>query len=158
MRRELRLYNVLFPIWMLFLWPMVWLVILPGNFVIDSLVLLAVLAVLGCEGKGRVWKSSILPVWGIGFASDLIGAGVTLGLAYLLNWLAPQWNTFLFPGGQLLVLPGILTAGVLIYRLNRRFSFRKSGLTPEKVRRLSLALAVFTAPYTMLIPTEWLYR
>lgn len=157
MRREIRLYNVLFPVWMLFLWPMVWLVILPGNFVIDSLVLLAALAVLGCKRKGAVWKSSILAVWGIGFASDLIGAGITLGVMYLLERLAPAWNTFRIPGGQLMVLPGVLAAGTLIFGLNQRFSFRHAGLTREEIRRLSLALAVFTAPYTMLIPMEWIY-
>lgn len=157
MKREIRLYNVLFPIWMLFLWPSVWLIILPGNFIIDSLVLVIAMKALGYAGKKAVWKSAILPVWGIGFFSDLLGAGVTLGLMALLNQLAPQWNIYLIPGGQLLVLPGILAAGVTIYFLNRRFSFRRTALSLEQVRRLSLALALLTAPYTMLIPTEWIY-
>lgn len=157
MKRQLRLYNVLFPIWMLFLWPGVWLILLPGNFLIDSLVLLLAMSALGYAGRKAVWKSAILKVWGVGFAADLVGAGITLGLMLLLDRLVPQWNTFLFPGGQLLVLPGIVIAGVLIYLLNRRFSFRRTALTAEQIHRLSLALAVFTAPYTMLIPSEWIY-
>ena len=157
MKRQLRLYNVLFPIWMLFLWPGVWLILLPGNFLIDSLVLLLAMTALGYAGRKAVWKSAILKVWGVSFAADLIGAGITLGLMMLLDRLVPQWNTFLFPGGQLLVLPGIVIAGVLIYLLNRRFSFRRTALTAEQIHRLSLALAVFTAPYTMLIPSEWIY-
>lgn len=157
MKRQLRLYNVLFPIWMLFLWPGVWLILLPGNFLIDSLVLLLAMTALGYAGRKAVWKSAILKVWGVGFAADLVGAGITLGLMLLLDRLVPQWNTFLFPGGQLLVLPGIVIAGVLIYLLNRRFSFRRTALTAEQIHRLSLALAVFTAPYTMLIPSEWIY-
>lgn len=157
MKRQLRLHNVLFPIWMLFLWPGVWLILLPGNFLIDSLVLLLAMTVLGYAGRKAVWKSAILKVWGFGFAADLVGAGITLGLLLLLDWLVPQWNTFLIPGGQLLVLPGIAVAGALIYFLNQRFSFRRTELTGTQVHWLSLALAVFTAPYTMLIPSEWLY-
>lgn len=157
MRQQTRLYNVLFPVWMLFLWPSVWLILLPGNFLIDSLVLLLAMTALGYAGRRAVWKSAIVKVWGFGFAADLAGAAVTLVLWGLSDRLAPQWNVFLIPGGQLLVLPGIAVAGVLIYFLNRRFSFRKTQLTAGQIHRLSLALAVFTAPYTMLIPVEWIY-
>ena len=39
-KNNLRLYNILFPIWLFWLWPtVIWLVILPANFVIDTLVL-----------------------------------------------------------------------------------------------------------------------
>ena len=39
MKKEIKLYNVIFPIWMLILIPPLWLVVLPGNFLIDLLVL-----------------------------------------------------------------------------------------------------------------------
>ena len=32
--KDVRLYNVLFPFWMLMLFPTVWLIVLPGNFLI----------------------------------------------------------------------------------------------------------------------------
>ena len=35
MKKEVRLYNVLFPIWLLWIFPQVWLVLLPGNLLID---------------------------------------------------------------------------------------------------------------------------
>lgn len=158
MKKEVRLYNVLFPIWMFYFLPtFLWLLILPGNFIIDSLVLLAALAVFRCQAKPQVWKSSILKVWGFGFLADFIGAALVFALMLLLDKVAPGLNTFHIPGGQLIVLPGIALAGVLIYFLNQKFSFRKTGLTPEEIHRLSLALAVWTAPYTMLIPSEWIY-
>lgn len=50
-----------------------------------------------------------------------------------------------------------ILAGVLIYFLNRKFAFRKTGLAPEQIHRLALSLAIFTAPYTMLIPISWIY-
>ena len=39
MKREVRLYNVIFPVWLMFLFPQIWLIALPGNLVIDVLVL-----------------------------------------------------------------------------------------------------------------------
>ena len=154
MKRDIRLYNVLFPIWMFYLLPTVmWLIILPGNFLIDSLVLLAAMAVFHYDNKKVVWKRSILRIWGIGFLSDLLGAALTFPLMLIFE----SFDTFRFPGGQLIVLPGIALAGVLIYTLNKAISFKNCGLAPEQIRRLSLALAIFTAPYTMLWPVEWLY-
>lgn len=164
MKRETRLYNVLFPLWALLLFPAAWLYVLPGNFVIDSLVLVIAMAALHYTGKWAVWKSAILKVWVIGFAADLAGAGLTFGLLLLGGILRPTQMAdafaeaaYFMPGAQLLVLPGILLAGVLIYFLNRRFSFRKTALDPDQIRKLSLILAIFTAPYTMLIPSEWIY-
>ena len=47
--------------------------------------------------------------------------------------------------------------GLLLINRNRRFPFRKTGLDEGQVKKLSLALAIATAPYTLLIPIEWLY-
>ena len=155
---QTKLYNVLFPIWMFYFLPtVVWLILLPGNFLIDSLVLLAAMKVFGIAGKLTIWKRSILKVWLFGFAADFAGGGVVFALMLLLERLAPRLNTFLIPGGQIIVLPGIALAGWLIYLLNKTFSFRGTGLAEGEIRRLSLSLALWTAPYTMLIPVEWIY-
>lgn len=37
MKKEVRLYNVLFPIWLLWIFPQVWRFLLPGNLLIDCL-------------------------------------------------------------------------------------------------------------------------
>ena len=153
MKKEIRLYNILFPIWLFWLLPtIVWLIILPANFAIDSLVLILAMKYKGLENRTAIWKKSILKIWGIGFLSDLLGAALIFGLMLLLEAAAPGWDTFHFPGTTLLALPGAALAGVLIYFLNRRFSFQNCGLGPEQLRAVCLALAVFTAPYTMLIP------
>lgn len=34
-KKEIRLYNVILPIWMLWIVPPLWLIILPANFIID---------------------------------------------------------------------------------------------------------------------------
>lgn len=152
--KPVRLYNVLFPIWVFWLWPSpLWLILLAGNFAIDSLV---VCLAAGKEQRARVWKGSILRVWLLGYACDLIGAAVCLpvmlGADALIPPQAGMADLLLFPGNVLVALPGVLAAGVLLYFANRRWSFGRCGLDAAQVHRLSLALAVFTAPWTMLIP------
>lgn len=153
MKKPVRLNNILFPIWLFWLLPTyVWLIILPANFVIDSLVLVITMNVFRLENKLSVWKHSILKVWIIGFVSDFIGAAVIFGIMLVLDSVIPRFNTILFPGTTLISLPGVVLAGVLIYFLNRRFSFTKCELSAAQVHKFSLALAVFTAPYAMMIP------
>lgn len=78
-KKEIRLYNLLFPIWMFFIWPSVlWLILLPANFVIDSVVLLLTMYALHLENRISLWKKSIVRIWLIGFLSDFIGAGAYL--------------------------------------------------------------------------------
>ena len=149
--RSVRLYNVMFPIWFFFFFPIVWLLILPVNFLVDSLVVLLSAKRQKLEMPKSLWKKHILPVWGIGFLSDLIGAGLTFGL-YLLFAEIFNLNVHLFPGATLISIPGTIAAGVLIYFLNRKLTFRKSQLDPVAIHKLCLHLAILTAPYTMLIP------
>ena len=166
MKKPFRLYNVLFPIWMFWFPPVAFslvqyswgfrlivLAVLAGNFAIDSLVLCLAMGHQGLENRGQTWKRSIWKIWGIGFLCDVIGAMLIFGLYYLLTEvLRVSWNLILFPGTTLISLPGVVLAGALIYLLNRRFAFIKCGLDPAQVHKLCLALAVFTAPYTMMIP------
>ena len=156
MKKEIRLYNVMFPIWFLLLFPQLWLIMLPVNFLFDSLVVCLSAWRQRITDKFALWRKSILPVWLIGFASDLAGAGLTVllyfGICMLENIGIEAPNLILFPGTTLLAIPGTILAGVLIYHLNKRLSFRKSGLDAAAVHKLCLHLAVFTAPYTMLIP------
>ena len=46
MKKQVRLYNVLFPIWILWLFPQVLVLVIPGNLAIDCLVLLLTLLAL----------------------------------------------------------------------------------------------------------------
>lgn len=153
MKKDIRLYNVLFPIWFMFLWPShLWLLILPANFIIDSLVLYGSARHQKLPERRNLWKKHILPIWGIGFLSDLIGAGLVFLIYMLLVEIPGVTNLILFPGTTLVSIPGVILAGVLIYVLNRLFTFRKSGLETEEIHKLCLHLAIFTAPYAFLIP------
>lgn len=152
-KHKVRLYNVLFPAWMFYLFPTgLWLIILPANFAIDSVVLWIAMRRLKIAGQRDIWKRSILRIWGIGFLSDILGALLTLGLFLLVDAAHLSWDIYLFPGTTLFAIPGVILAGILIYVLNKRYSFTNCALDNQQIHNLSLTLAFFTAPYAMLIP------
>ena len=63
-RHTIRLYNLIFPIWIFWMVPsLLWLLLLPANFLWDSLVLLAAAGWLRLQGKKELWKRSIVKVW-----------------------------------------------------------------------------------------------
>ena len=81
--RALRLYNILFPAWMFYLFPTgLWFLLLPANFAIDSLVLFLAMKRLGVEKPRDVWKRSILRVWGFGFLADFLGVNGVAAVCY----------------------------------------------------------------------------
>ena len=154
-RNQTKLYNLIFPIWFFWMIPsLLWLLILPANFLVDSLVLLAAARFLHLEEGKRVWKRSILKIWLIGFASDFAGAVLSMIVMLVLGTVLDShtFNPYFFPGATLHAIPGVLLAGLMIYYLNRRYSFQGVELPPEMQHKLSLSLAIFTAPYLMMIP------
>ena len=148
MKNDIKLYNVLFPFWMLLLVPSLWLIVLPGNFVIDSLVLLAAMAIFRVAERKRWYKQYIVPIFCFGIRSDLIGSAYMLlmTVVFQLGRMGDEWY---------LTVPAILIAAVAIFLLNYFVTFRRE----EKAIRLKMALtfAIVTAPYTFLIPSSWLY-
>ncbi len=150
---SIRLYNVLFPAWMFYLIPTgLWFIILPANFAIDSMVLFLAMRRLGIAGRNAVWKHSIFRIWIFGFLADMLGAIMTLGLFLLIDAAHLPWDVYLFPGTTLLAVPGVMLSAFLIYLLDKRYAFAQCTLSQEHIKRLSLALSIFTAPYAMLIP------
>ena len=151
--RQVKLRNVLFPIWFLYVYPPLWLLVLPANFAIDSAVLLLAAHRLRLAGKAALWRRHILKLWLVGFAADVLGGALTFALwMALMSVVESGAVLMLFPGTTLTAIPGTALAGVLIYWMNRKFTFRRTELTAQQVHKLCLATAVFTAPYLMLVP------
>ncbi len=171
--KKTKLYNVIFPIWMLWIFPLTWLVILPANFLIDLLVVALTMKVLKIEHIWATAKPVILKVWLFGFLSDLIGTAAMLMAAFLdegiLGPTAGKWwyqnisysvnyNPFQSIYGFLWVTLCVVLAAAMIYLFNLKFSFKKAPLTDRQKRQLSLSLAVFTAPYLFYLPTMLFVR
>ena len=68
-RKDIKLYNVLFPFWAILLFPQTWWFVLPGNFVIDSLVLIISMWILKISEKKQWYKKHILKIFLFGLIS-----------------------------------------------------------------------------------------
>ena len=117
MKKEIRLYNVVFPIWFLVLaWPAfapslpLLLLLLPANFLVDSLVLLLAARRFQIPEVGKLWKKSVWKIWLFGFLCDFAGGGLIMLLCFLIEGGISQ-NALLFPFATLYALPGWLCPG-----------------------------------------------
>lgn len=146
--KEIRFYNILFPIWFLLFIPLAWVVVLPANFIVDSLVILLTMKVIGVECKKKMYKQSILKVWGFGFLADIIGAAFLFVTMWVLELSTSNDD-------PLLTIPAILIAAVFIFIFNYSVSFK--GYDKTVRFKMALSLSLLTAPYTFLIPLSWIY-
>ena len=164
-KREIRLYNMILPLWLLWIFPQVWFLLLPGNLLIDTEVLLCALLALRRPDKGRLMKRLWWRIWWRGFAAD--AAGVAWLLLALILWdmnvgrrrtFWQKWlegvmgDPFSHPVAFLWTLAAVAIAGVCIYYLDKK-PMRAAGLTDREAHRAALALAIVTAPWAFLIPT-----
>ena len=150
-KKGVKLYNILFPLWLMLLFPHAWLIVLPGNFAIDSAVLLITLLILKSNEKKRWYKKYILLIFTFGLLADILGAG----LLYLAAYLTSIWDLGVAMDSPILTIPAMLVSAGLIFLFNYFITFRKED---KKMRLImSLVFAIVTAPYTFLVPTSWLY-
>ena len=148
MKKDIKLYDVFFPVWFLLFFPPVFLLVLPVNFIIDTLVLLIVAKIIKVESIGKLYKSTILPIFLLGLCADILGS-ILVYCVYRYIYSSDDDNLFI-------TIPGVIIAGVCIFVLNYFISFRKCEKRQRKI--LSLSFAIITAPYTFLIPTSLIYK
>lgn len=148
MRKTTKLYNILFPIWMLWMFPLTWLIIIPGNFIIDSLVLIISMIILKIDDKKIFYKKNILKVYLFGMLADIIGALLIFFMFFVLQIGVSSDELYL-------TIPGVLLSSIMIFIFNYFITFKK--LDKKNKLKLSLIFAIITAPYTFLIPISWIY-
>ncbi|MBE6022991.1 MAG: hypothetical protein E7231_07125 [Cellulosilyticum sp.] len=168
---SIKLYNLIFPIWLLWIFPLTWIIILPGNLIIDWLVVTLSMKYLKITDIKEKVNKVILRVYLIGFLSDFIGTlGMFLSLIldfdsntafgkwwqeYMVS--AVSYNAFENIYSFLWVTICLLLAALSIYLLNYHISFKKLDITLIQRKKLSLSLAIFTAPYLFYLPTKYFY-
>ena len=159
MQENLKLYNIFFPFWSLFLFPPFFLLSLPVNFLIDSVVFLLAAKTLKLPNLNNIYKKSIWKIRGFGFLADIIGA-IFLFLSNYIKDRLELPDTFLVgvnynPRGHraslLWTIITLLISGFLIFYFNYRWSFSEINLSDQDKRKLALRLAIFTAPYIFLV-------
>jgi len=165
------LYNLIFPVWMLLLFPPVWLIVLPANYAVDLLVTRLAMKYLKIEDRKEKAKKVIVKVWIFGFLADIIGvmpmlAATVMHIDYSSGF-GKWWNENIVRSinmnpfrsfeGILLTIFCITLAGMFIFIFNSKISFKSDDFTKYERKMLSAALAIFTAPYFLLVPTTLLY-
>lgn len=143
MKKDVTLYNALFPFWMiLLLHPVAWLFVLPGNFIIDSVVLLVATAILKIDGRKKFFWKNVWKVFLFGLLSDCIGAGSIL----LLSGIFKSYGTL---DDLYLTVPAVIIAAACIFVFNYFITFKSCD--KSKKFKLALTFATVTAPYTFLV-------
>ena len=164
-QKNTRLYNLFFPVWLLFAHPLLIGAALPVNLLIDFLVIFLTLKYLHVENRTEIVTAKIWRTWGLGFAADAIGAAILFFLSVILPEIAPATddtfgsalylNPFRSLPATLIMLAVIALVGILIYWFNYSYVFENTTLTKREQKRVCLALAILTAPYLFLLPTAW---
>ncbi len=165
MKKDIKLYNVMFPIWLIILMPPIILLVIPANFIVDSLGLIIGFKVLHTIDNFQKYKKSILKVWGFGFLVDILGSLLLFVPQFLWfsdfisnNLIEPlMWNPFSNPLALIYALIIVAICGYLIYLINYHFSFKKTDLSDKEIKVISILLGVITAPYLFLLPTSLFY-
>ena len=165
MKREVRLYNMMMPIWLVVVFPITWIPVLISNFLIDTVVVAILLNVFDLPGKMQIWKKSIVKIWLFGMISDIIGGGCMFFGSELFNWAElddisqkidfdPFGNVF----SLLFVLLCMALTSVIIYFLDSRLGFRKTGVEKLYQKKMALWISTITTPWLFLFPSGVLYN
>lgn len=169
MRRN-KLYNVIFPIWFILFFPPVIFLTLIGNFIIDSLVIVACYYLFKLINKQYNLKTfyikNIFKVWIFGFIADIIGVsiifllgtwGSDFGLSYkVVNGIC--YDPFSNLLSVIIIVFSMLLSVVLIFIFNHKFTFKKQ-IEDKRLRlKVAITIAILTIPWTFIIPTKWIYH
>ncbi len=180
MKHETKLYNILFPPYMLVtIIPVISTIFMGLNFIIDSIVLLVLSKFIHKKINFDFYKKSIWKIWIFGYIGDIIGAlflfiGASFGYPYIIshqndnssleymimeglnniNNHTDKLNIYSY----IYIAISILLASIIIFLLDYFIAFRKSELTKRQRFLSSLAFAVITAPYTFLLPSNLFYN
>lgn len=169
--KEMKIYNVIFPIWLLWIIPVTWIVVLPANFLIDLAVVVLTLKILHVSDIKKITKGVIVKVWLLGFLADFIGTAAMF-MANVIdfdyqtpfgNWWyknianAVSYNPFDSIYAFIWVTVCVFITAGCIYFFNYKISFKKAELNDEVRKKLALSLSIFTAPYLFYLPTKWFF-
>ena len=153
-KNEVKLYNAIFPVFFLYvIHPLFIGGLIIGNFIIDSIVLLTCLKILYNKFDFKTYSKTIFSVVSFGFIGDIIGSLYLILITFtdIVNMSMESIPAMLF------IISGVILSAVIIFWLNYSVSFRKTDFTKKQKLFVSFTIAVSTAPYTFLIPTQYIY-
>ncbi len=160
MKKNDKLYNIILPVWLIWMFPPLLFACLILNTIIDYVVVFFSMKKLGIEDAKKKTMKALFKVVVFGFLADFVGAGLLAAASYIFAETNTIEHIFMNPFNSvasfLTVAIAIVVAALLIYILNYKLSFTKIEINDKQKKKIALYLAIFTAPYTFLIPTVWL--
>jgi len=168
-KKEIRLYDMIFPIWLIWLFPMSLAAVLPANFIWDMLMLLIIMKCLKIENPWREVKKAVVRTWAFGLLADLISSA----FLFLLMSAEPEGHTaigkligdgiygatydpFANVLSFLFVTIAVAIAALCIYCFNIKFALKKVAAAEAEKKRISLFISLTTAPYLFYLPLDCL--
>lgn len=151
-RQNNKLYDLIFPFFMIWIFPPMLILALVGNYIVDGLVIFIVLLLNKIKLRKDHWIF-LTKMWAIGLLVDLGGM-----IALLLTvGRGPHsytiWNDPITALGFLVV---VLACGCVIGWAN--YSLSKKYVSERRVSlAIGLSMGILTAPWTFLIPTQMVF-
>lgn len=165
--KQTKVYDVIFPIWILLFFPPVIILSLIGNLLIDSLVIISCFFVFKLDVRIHLkefYKKIIIPVLLFGFLADIIGALILL-IITMNNLVIPyklisaiNYDPLSNFKAAIIVIITMLISSVFIFLFNYQISLKKLIVEKEKRLKVAISIAVITMPWTFLLPTKWFYH
>jgi hypothetical protein len=162
-----KLYDAVFPIWLLLFFPPVIFITLVGNFIIDSIVILA------CYDKFKLvniqntkktfYQKSILKVWAFGLLADIVGTIVLFIIDIQLgSWhnisSAISFDPFSDIWAVIIIIFAMLVSALCIFFFNYKITFKDQILNKQQRLYVALTISIITMPWTFLLPTKWFFH
>lgn len=152
-KNTIKFYNIIFPFFIMVFIPPYIIVAIIGNLIIDASIIIIILKKDGYYDalQKSTIKITILKIFGLGFLADIIGMSVLITLYGLYQPTINYFRIWDNPISIIAHLSVIVITGVLIFFFNK-FIFSRLHLDKKTVFKLSMAMAIITAPWTFLIP------
>ena len=149
-----KLYSFFFPSWFILLFPLTWLIVLPLDFLRQTLVILVALKILNAQHIFEKYKKVIFKVFLYGLVADFVGiscisfiTSVSGTVSNIPGFIGSIGNS-LFKG--MIIGPFDSIIGFI---LNLNYNIKNLDIETEDKKKFALYLAIFTAPYIFYYPT-----
>lgn len=164
MKKEIKLYNVCFPIWLITLYPSIWGITLLMNCLLGSLLLILGYKLLKIKEVKAVYHETALKVLSILCLADLM----SLGFVLMSQWLQGEWweeyiknpivsNPLdnIWSIGYLSIL--LIGVAGMTYELLWKWGFKTKRLQKLQRKQLSLAFVLINSSWMLFYPSQLIY-
>ena len=143
MKRDIKLYNLIFPMWGIYfyaiLFPYFFVLLLPANFIVDTVMLLLLFFLFKVPEKKELYRRGIWKAWGFGFLADFLAAGVLVIISSAVSLPFHIYAPFSSVGAFLFATVGVVLAGDFIRGRKEKENRTGDGDTDGTVPDVSVA-------------------